>query len=111
MAAALHEADVVFGNLESACLCRCGAPMPPKVFSPIRRSAARRALSGIHAFGISNNVNYGAENIAASIERLDQLGMRHTGGGPNLAAARAPCRRPQQLARRRCATRLGLADR
>jgi len=47
-------------------------------------------LSGIHAVGIANNVNYGAENIAASIARLDQLGIAHTGAGPNLAAARAP---------------------
>ena len=45
--------------------------------------------SGIHAVGIANNVNYGADNIAASIARLDQLGVPHTGAGP-LAAARAP---------------------
>ena len=47
-------------------------------------------LSGIHAVGIANNVNYGAANIAASIARLDEVGVLHTGAGPNLAAARAP---------------------
>ena len=35
----------------------------------------------MHAVGIANNVNYGAGNIAASIARLDQLGMLHTGAG------------------------------
>ena len=47
-------------------------------------------LSGIHAVGIANNVNYGATNIACSIARLDQVGVLHTGAGPNLEAARAP---------------------
>ena len=35
-------------------------------------------------------MNYGAANIAASIARLDEVGVLHTGAGPNLAAARAP---------------------
>ena len=49
-------------------------------------------LLGIHAVGIANNVNYGTTNVAASITRLDQIGVLHTGAGPNLAAARAPDR-------------------
>ena len=47
-------------------------------------------FAGIHAVGIANNVNYGAANIAASIARLDEIGVSHTGAAPNLAAARAP---------------------
>ncbi len=47
-------------------------------------------LANIHAVGIANNVNYGAGNIAASIARLDEIGVLHTGAGPNLVAARAP---------------------
>jgi len=46
--------------------------------------------AGIAAVGLANNVNYGAANIAASIARLDQVAVLHTGAGPNLAAARAP---------------------
>jgi poly-gamma-glutamate synthesis protein (capsule biosynthesis protein) len=44
----------------------------------------------VHAVGIANNVNYGAAHIAASIARLDEVGVLHTGAGRNLAAARAP---------------------
>ena len=91
IAAELLAADAVFANLE-CCL-----------HLPSRRSHAAEGffadpqiggevlrVSGIHAVGIANNVNYGAENIAASIERLDQLGLSHTGAGANLDAARAP---------------------
>jgi poly-gamma-glutamate synthesis protein (capsule biosynthesis protein) len=46
-------------------------------------------LAGIDAVGISNNVNYGEAAILASIRRLDELGVAHTGAGRNLAAARA----------------------
>src|SRR5580700_5664784 len=91
VAAALHEADVVFGNLE------CCLHLPPRrshategFFADPRIGGEALRLSGIHAVGIANNVNYGADNIAASIARLDQLGIPHTGAGPDLAAARAP---------------------
>ena len=89
--AMLHDADAVFGNLE-CCLhvpaahshATEGFFADPKVGGEALR------LSGLHAVGIANNVNYGMANIAASIARLDQVGMLHTGAGPNLAAARAP---------------------
>ena len=91
VAAALHEADVVFGNLE------CCLHLPSRrshaaegFFADPQVGGEALRLSGIHAVGIANNVNYGADNIAASIARLDQLGVLHTGAGPNLAAARAP---------------------
>src|ERR1700758_448566 len=91
VAAALREADVVFGNLE------CCLHLPARrshaaegFFADPKVGGEALRLSGIHAVGIANNVNYGADNIAASIARLDQLGIAHTGAGPNLAAARAP---------------------
>jgi poly-gamma-glutamate synthesis protein (capsule biosynthesis protein) len=91
IAAELRSADVVFANLE------CCLHLPARrshaeegFFVDPRVGGEALRLSGIHAVGIANNVNYGAENIAASIARLDQLGVRHTGAGPNLAAARAP---------------------
>jgi poly-gamma-glutamate capsule biosynthesis protein CapA/YwtB (metallophosphatase superfamily) len=91
VAAELHAADAVFANLE-CCLhlpdhqshANEGFFADPQVGG----EALRR--SGIHAVGIANNVNYGWPSIAASIARLDQLGVPHTGAGPNLAAARAP---------------------
>jgi len=87
-----RAADVAFGNLE-CCLHR---PLSNHSLSnegffadpAVGGESLRRA--GIHAVGIANNVNYGAGNIAASVARLDEIGVAHTGAGPNLAAARAP---------------------
>jgi poly-gamma-glutamate capsule biosynthesis protein CapA/YwtB (metallophosphatase superfamily) len=88
----LHAADVVFGNLE------CCLHLPPSrhshanegFFADPKVGGEALKLANIHAVGIANNVNYGAGNIAASIARLDEIGVLHTGAGPNLAAARAP---------------------
>ncbi len=88
----LHAADVVFGNLE--CCLHLPADRHSHAnegfFADPNVGGEGLRLAGIHAVGIANNVNYGAANIAASIARLDQVGVLHTGAGPNLAAARAP---------------------
>lgn len=89
--AALHEADVAFGNLE-CCLhlpARQSHATEGFFADPLPGGEALKS-SGLHAVGIANNVNYGSENITRSIARLDQIGVLHTGAGPNLAAARAP---------------------
>ncbi|MGH7060041.1 MAG: CapA family protein, partial [Stellaceae bacterium] len=88
----LRAADIVFGNLE-CCLCpppgahsleREGFFADPAIAGEALRSA------GFRAVGLANNVNYGEAPITASIGRLDQLGIRHTGAGDNRANARAP---------------------
>ena len=88
----LRAADLVFSNLE-CCLCR-----PPRTHSldaegffadPEIAGMALRA-GGIAAVGVANNVNYGEAAITASLARLDQLGIPHTGAGADRAAARAP---------------------
>ena len=91
VAAGLRAADAVFANLE------CCLHVPSRqshagegFFADPQVGGEALRLSGIHAVGIANNVNYGAENIAASIAKLNQLGLLHTGAGANLAAARAP---------------------
>jgi poly-gamma-glutamate synthesis protein (capsule biosynthesis protein) len=88
----LHAADIVFSNLE-CCLYEPpgGHAAENEGFfaSPlIGGEALHRA--GIAAVGIANNVNYGDAAIAASVARLDTLGIPHTGAGANAAAARAP---------------------
>jgi poly-gamma-glutamate capsule biosynthesis protein CapA/YwtB (metallophosphatase superfamily) len=91
VAAELHAADAVFANLE-CCLhlpARRSDATEGFFADPLAGGEALR-MSGINAVGIANNVNYGADNIAASIARLDELGILHTGAGPNLTAARAP---------------------
>jgi poly-gamma-glutamate capsule biosynthesis protein CapA/YwtB (metallophosphatase superfamily) len=87
-----RAADIVFSNLE-CCLYR-----PPSGHSIEHEgfyadpAIAGDALgsAGIHAVGLANNVNYGEAAIIASIARLDQLGIAHTGAGVNRIAARAP---------------------
>jgi poly-gamma-glutamate capsule biosynthesis protein CapA/YwtB (metallophosphatase superfamily) len=86
-----RAADIVFSNLE------CCLYVPPRAHavenegffaSPHTGEALRSA--GIGAVGIANNVNYGEAAISASVARLDELGMPHTGAGANAAAACAP---------------------
>ena len=92
VAGELAQADVVFSNLEC-----CLADTPPDhshsnegfFADPVTGGEALK-LAGLHAVGIANNVHYGDANIKASIARLDQLGIPHTGAGENLGAARAP---------------------
>src|SRR6476620_2396374 len=83
-----RAADIVFSNLE------CCLYDPPRghavenegfFASPIIGGDALRH-AGIGAVGIANNVNYGEAAIAASITRLDTIGIPHTGAGENIAA-------------------------
>jgi poly-gamma-glutamate capsule biosynthesis protein CapA/YwtB (metallophosphatase superfamily) len=88
----LHEADVVFSNLEC---CLVETPLGHSVgnegfFADPDVGGEALQLAGIHAVGIANNVHYGDANIRASIARLDALGILHAGAGADLAAARAP---------------------
>jgi poly-gamma-glutamate capsule biosynthesis protein CapA/YwtB (metallophosphatase superfamily) len=85
-------ADIVFCNLE-CCLYQSpsghsveheGFLADPAVAGEALQSA------GIQAVGLANNVNYGEAAIVASIDRLDELGIAHTGAGANRARARAP---------------------
>src|SRR5439155_19020600 len=87
-----RAADIVFSNLE-CCLYEppSGHATENEGFfaSPVIGGEAL-VLAGITAVGIANNVNYGDAAIIASLARLDQLGIAHTGAGANAAMARAP---------------------
>lgn len=87
-----RAADIVFSNLE-CCLYEPpnGHAVENEGFfaSPSIAGEALRA-AGISAVGIANNVNYGEAAITASIARLDELGIPHTGAGASAALARAP---------------------
>jgi poly-gamma-glutamate synthesis protein (capsule biosynthesis protein) len=88
----LRDADVVFSNLE------CCLYHPPEghtveqegFFADPEIAGAALREGGIAAVGIANNVNYGSAAILGSVERLDRVGIAHTGAGANLAEARAP---------------------
>jgi len=88
----MREADLVFANLEC---CLYHPPAGHTVeqegfFADPELAGAALHEGGIAAVGLANNVNYGAAAILGSIERLDRLGIAHTGTGENLAAARRP---------------------
>lgn len=93
----LHQADVVFGNLEC---CLYDPPVARTMmrdeisgydgFYAPQASGRALVLGGFHCVGNANNQNYGAEAITASNACLDRLGIPHVGTGINRAAARAP---------------------
>ena len=92
VAAEFQSADMVFSNLE------CCLYNPPRAhsfhnegfFADPDIGAAALLGGGIGAVGIANNVNYGDAAILASIARLDQAGIPHTGAGIDRARAQAP---------------------
>jgi poly-gamma-glutamate capsule biosynthesis protein CapA/YwtB (metallophosphatase superfamily) len=87
-----RAADIVFCNLECCLHQPAGGHSVEHEGFFADPSIAGEALrsAGIHAVGIANNVNYGEAAIMASIARLDQLGIGHTGAGASRAAAYAP---------------------
>jgi poly-gamma-glutamate synthesis protein (capsule biosynthesis protein) len=92
VAAEFRAADIVFSNFEC---CLYDPPFGHAVdsegfYAPGGSGGEALKLAGVQAVGIANNVNYGEAAIKASIARLDQLGIPHTGAGANRAAARAP---------------------
>lgn len=92
-----EHADVVFCNLEC---CLYEPPVPRKMmadevsgyegFYASPSSGRALQLGGFHCVGNANNQNYGPEQIVASNQHLDQLGIPHVGTGINQATARAP---------------------
>jgi poly-gamma-glutamate capsule biosynthesis protein CapA/YwtB (metallophosphatase superfamily) len=89
---AFAGADAIFANLE------CLLYEPPDGHSveqegffadPMIAGEALK-IGGFCAVGLANNVNYGTPAILGSLDRLDRLGIAHTGAGENLVAARAP---------------------
>jgi poly-gamma-glutamate synthesis protein (capsule biosynthesis protein) len=87
-----RAADIVFCNLE-CCLYqpRSGHSLEHEGFfaDPVVAGETLQS-AGIQAVGLANNVNYGEAAIMASITRLDELGIAHTGAGANRALAHAP---------------------
>jgi poly-gamma-glutamate synthesis protein (capsule biosynthesis protein) len=87
----LGQADLVFGNLET-----CLADPPPDYSFEKEGFYAGAAvgdalkLGNFAAVGCANNVTYGANEVRASLSRLDDLGIKYTGAGLNRKAARTP---------------------
>ena len=91
VAETLQDADVVYGNLEG-CLYDSDDELPYKQGWRHAGSAGAWALprGGFHVVGCANNVTFGHEAIVASLARLDEMGVEHTGAGTDRASARSP---------------------
>jgi poly-gamma-glutamate capsule biosynthesis protein CapA/YwtB (metallophosphatase superfamily) len=87
----LRQSDFVFSNLE-CCLYseKGGRSDETEGFMADPAMGEALKLGGIQAVGLANNVNFGEAEIQASIARLDELGVAHTGAGVGCEAARAP---------------------
>jgi poly-gamma-glutamate capsule biosynthesis protein CapA/YwtB (metallophosphatase superfamily) len=87
----LHNADLVFGNLE-CCLSDPppGYSLDQEGFYAGSHAGTALKIGGFHGVGCANNVTYGAGAIRESLARLEELGIGYTGAGPNKKAARKP---------------------
>ena len=91
VASILKQSDFVFSNLECCFYTPPGGHTATNVgFMADPAAGAALKMGGIQAVGIANNVNYGEAAINASIARLDELKVLHTGAGADSKAARAP---------------------
>ena len=110
IATELHAADVVFGNLE------CCLHVPARrshdtegFFADPEIGGEALRLAGFHAVGVANNVNYGADNIAASLSVAGSAGhSAHRRRPQSGRGARARAGRPQRAAHRRRAAQFGV---
>jgi len=86
-----RQADFVFSNLECCFYTPPGGhAVENEGFMADPAAGEALKIAGIQGVGIANNVNYGEAAIKASIARLDELGIPHTGAGTNREAAHAP---------------------
>jgi poly-gamma-glutamate capsule biosynthesis protein CapA/YwtB (metallophosphatase superfamily) len=88
----LRAAALLFCNLE-CCLYRSAGGHSTEhegFFADPDIAGEALSAAGVQVVGLANNVNYGEVTIMSSIERLDRLGIAHTGAGVNRDIARAP---------------------
>jgi len=89
----LEKYDVVFGNLETP-IAKTGIPVrnKPYVFALDPQYKKVFKTIRLNAVSLANNhiLDYGVEGMRATIKNLKSLGIRYSGAGEDLAAARRP---------------------
>ncbi len=91
-AAQLRDADFTIGNLECP-IATVGQPLDSKIFSFRADPRVLPLLKGrFDALAVANNHSgdYGKAAFVETLSHLDQAGIRHFGGGRDLASAHAP---------------------
>jgi hypothetical protein len=95
IAPAVQSADLAIGHLEVP-HTRQGTELtgdvPASAAAPEHLEAIARAGFGALTLAGNHIADWGPEGIADTIERLDRLGIAHTGAGATLDAARQPAR-------------------
>jgi poly-gamma-glutamate capsule biosynthesis protein CapA/YwtB (metallophosphatase superfamily) len=90
----LQSADFMLGNLEGS--VADGGTARLKGGGMAWKADARQITAvesaGFHAMTVANNhmMDYGHEAMLETLGNLDRVGIRHAGGGQNLAEAHAP---------------------
>jgi poly-gamma-glutamate capsule biosynthesis protein CapA/YwtB (metallophosphatase superfamily) len=91
--ATLHEADIVFGQLETT-FARSGQRLPQARHAVLARpeGAAALARAGFDVISCAGNhcLDWGAGALLESVDHLRAAGLDVVGAGKNIAAARAP---------------------
>jgi poly-gamma-glutamate synthesis protein (capsule biosynthesis protein) len=92
--ALFKRSHIVFGNLEGPLTHADHAPVAKKYVyrSPPEKVAPALLNAGFNVVSLANNhaMDQGVEGLRHTIEALDLVGIKHTGGGMNLAEARKP---------------------
>ena len=91
-AAQLRDADYTIGNLECP-IATVGKPLESKIFSFRADPGAVALLKGrFDALAVANNHSgdYGKAAFLETLVHLDSVGIRHFGGGIDLASAHEP---------------------
>ncbi|WP_301101434.1 CapA family protein [Propionivibrio sp.] len=91
-AAQLRDADFTIGNLECP-IATVGKPLDSKIFSFRADPGVVSLLKGrFDALAVANNHSgdYGKAAFLETLAHLDRAGIRHFGGGRDLAGAHAP---------------------
>ncbi len=92
--ALLKQSHIVFGNLEGPLTHADHAPVAKKYVyrSPPEKVAPALRNAGFNVVSLANNhaMDQGADGLKHTIDALDLVGIKHTGGGMNLAEARTP---------------------
>lgn len=88
----LRKADLRFGGLEAS-LSEKGSPLQGKIVMHHPPSMLQGYLAGgfdVLAFASNHCLDYGMEPFLETLDLLEQHGIRYTGAGRNIAAARTP---------------------
>jgi poly-gamma-glutamate capsule biosynthesis protein CapA/YwtB (metallophosphatase superfamily) len=90
----MRSADFMLGNLEGS-VCDIGKAVDKlgaEAWKADSRQLSAIQAAGFHAVNVANNhmMDFGTEAMLGTIENLDRIGVKHTGGGRNFAEAHAP---------------------